>query len=197
MDEAAGEPHKRIGEVLPPPDDGVIEEWPVWPYLRIELPRSEVERLEQASESERVLLSHQILRDYGLVVESDARAAQMFGRAGFPHGMKFEALLKTWQSTYPDSDATVVRLLLRADHDGREAGLPCHSVDSYQGGRRRRGVHPRAESHQASSLRWKRAVRPLLLQPVDPRAVPVTSRMIPAGDFFYKNLAKLMRNRSS
>ena len=56
VDEAASELHKRIGEVLPPPDDGLIEEWPAWPYLRIELPRSEVERLEQASESERVLL---------------------------------------------------------------------------------------------------------------------------------------------
>ena len=106
VENVAKELHKNIEAVLPPPDDGLFEEWPTWPYLRVELSRSEVERMEQASESERVKLSHQIVRDYGVVVESDARTAGLFGRAGFPSRMKFEALLRTWKGPSPDAEAT-------------------------------------------------------------------------------------------
>jgi hypothetical protein len=95
VEDAAQELYKNLGEVLPPPDDGLVEEWLTWPYLRLEFPRSDVERMEQTSGSERIMLSHQIVRDYAVVVESDARAAQLFGLAGFPSRMKFEALLKT------------------------------------------------------------------------------------------------------
>lgn len=98
VESAAKQLYKNIGEVLPPIDDGLVEEWSAWPYLRIELPRSDADRIEQAPESERVKLAHQIVKDYAVVVDSDARAAQLFGRAGFPSRMKFETVLTIWKA---------------------------------------------------------------------------------------------------
>jgi hypothetical protein len=106
VDKAAEELHKNIGKVLPPPEDGLVEEWSAWPYLRIELPRSDVDKIEQASESERVKLAPQIVRDYGVVVGSNEHTARLFGRIDFPREMKFEVLLNAWKSKYPDAEAT-------------------------------------------------------------------------------------------
>ena len=70
------------------------------------MPRSDVDKLEQASEAERVALSHEIVRDHGIVAESDARTAQLFGLAGFPNRMKLDALLKSWKVKNPSAEAT-------------------------------------------------------------------------------------------
>jgi hypothetical protein len=191
VDEAAGELHKRIGEVLPPPDDGLIEEWPAWPYLRIELPRSEVERLEQASESERVLLSHQIIRDHGLVVESDARAAQLFGQAGFPHRIKFEALLKTWKGTYPDSDATWFDPCCEQIMMGARRGFPVIRWTPTREVGGDAGFTPVLSRIRRVPFAGSVQFDLYFYNLSDPLAVPVTSRMIPAGDFFYKNLGQM------
>ena len=98
VEKAARQLHQDIASVLPPPDDGLSEEWPTWPYLRIELPRPEVDKMEQASEAERVALSHQLVKNFGVIVDSDSRAAPLFGLAGFSNRMRLDALLKTWKT---------------------------------------------------------------------------------------------------
>ena len=191
VENVAKELHKNIEAVLPPPDDGLFEEWPTWPYLRVELSRSEVERMEQASESERVKLSHQIVRDYGVVVESDARTAGLFGRAGFPSRMKFEALLRTWKGKSPDAEATWFDSCCEQIMRGAGRGFPVIQWTPMRevGGdsdftpvlSRIRRV-PFAGSVQFDIYFYNLS---------DPRAVPVTSKMIPTGDFFFKNLGEI------
>jgi hypothetical protein len=189
--DAAQELYKNLGEMLPPPDDGLIEEWPTWPYLRLELPRSEVERMEQTSESERIMLSHQIVRDYAVVVESDARAAQLFGLAGFPSRMKFEALLKTWKGKYPDAEATWFDSCCEQIMTGAGRGFPVIRWTPI------REVGGDADFTLVLSRVRRVPFRGSVQFDLyfynlsDPRAVPVTSRMIPTGDFFYKNLGQI------
>lgn len=88
VDNYAKDFHKQINDVLPPPDVGLAEEWPAWPYLRVELPRSEIEKIEQANEAERAKLSYEIVKNFGEVADSDARAAQLFGQAVLPQKLK-------------------------------------------------------------------------------------------------------------
>jgi hypothetical protein len=191
VESAAKQLYKNIGEVLPPIDDGLVEEWSAWPYLRIELPRSEADRIEQAPESERVKLAHQIVKDYAVVVDSDARAAQLFGRAGFPSRMKFETVLTIWKDRYPDADATWFDSCCEQVMAGARRGFPVIRWTPIReiGGdsdftpvlSRIRRV-PFGGSVQFDIYFYNLS---------DPRAMPVTSRMIPAGDFFYKNLSEV------
>jgi hypothetical protein len=191
VENAAKELHRDIVQVLPMPDDGLVEEWPTWPYLRVELPRSDVEKIEQASESERMQLAYQIVKDYGVVVESDARAAQLFGQAGFPSKMKVEALLRTWKGKYPDAEATWFDSCCEQIMIGAGRGFPVIRWTPMKevGGdsdftpvlSRIRRI-PFGGSVQFDLYFYNLA---------DPRAVPVTLRMIPLGDFFFKNLGEI------
>lgn len=106
VESAAKQLYDKIASVLPPPDNGLSEEWPTWPYLRIELPRPEVDKMEQASEAERVALSHQLVKDFGTVVASDSRAAPLFGLATFPNRPKLNSLLRTWKEKNQNAEAT-------------------------------------------------------------------------------------------
>src|SRR5262249_35123201 len=71
----AKELYKSFAAVLPQ-DNSPSQEWPTWPYVRVELPLSEVQRIQQASEEERAATSQQIVKEFAVVVDSDARAAQ-------------------------------------------------------------------------------------------------------------------------
>jgi hypothetical protein len=97
--------HARIAEVLPPLEDGQVEQWPAWPYLRLELPRAESDKIEQANDPERPNLSHRIVSDHAEVVQSDAGVAQLFGKLSFPTRLKLRELLIAWKNKYPDGDA--------------------------------------------------------------------------------------------
>lgn len=188
VENAATELHKNIEKVLPPIDDGLVEEWPAWPYLRIELPRSDVDKIEQASENERVKLSHQIVKDYAIVVDSDARAAQLFGRAGFPNMIKFETLLKDWKEKYPNADATWFESCCEQIMMGGRRGFPIirwTPVKEIGGDSDFTPVLSRIRRVPfGGSVQFDIYFYNLS----DPRAVPVTSRMIPISDFFYKIL---------
>lgn len=147
--------------------------------------------MEQASESERVKLSHQIVKDYGVVVESDARAAQLFGLAGLPNRMRFEDLLKIWMDKYPDTETTWFDSCCEQIMRGAGRGFPVIRQTPMRkvGGdsdftpvlSRIRQV-PFAGSVQFD-LYWYNLS--------DLRAVPVTSKMIPMRNFFFKNLGKI------
>ncbi len=183
--------YDNIAAVLPPPDDGLSQEWPTWPYLRIEMPRPEVDRMEQASEAERVALSHQLVKDFGLVVDSDARAAQLFGLAAFPNRMRLDSLLKTWKDKNPGMEETWFDSCCEQIMMGAARGFPVIRWTPIR--------EPGGESDYTPVLS---RIKPMpYAQTVqfdiyfynlsDPRAVPVTSKMIPIGDFFYKKLGQM------
>jgi hypothetical protein len=97
--------HARLAQVLPPAPDSQAEQWPAWPYLRLELPRSEADNVEKAIESDRARIAPKIVSDHAIVVGSDPRAAYLFGKQSLPGKVKFSELLATWKDTYPDADA--------------------------------------------------------------------------------------------
>lgn len=190
VENAARELYTTLGEHLPDLDYQV-EEWPAWPYLRIELPKTEVDRLEQADESERVKLAHQIVKDRAVVVDSDARAAQLFGRAGLPAQMKFAALLSAWKDKYPQADSRWFDSCCEQIMMGSRRGFPVirwTPVREVGGDSEFTPVLSRIRRVPfAGSIQFDLYFYNLS----DPRAVPVTSRMIPIDDFFYKKLGEI------
>ena len=191
IENAAKSLHEVMTEALPPPDDGLSKEWPTWPYLRIELARAEVEKLERASEAERVALAHRIVREQGIVAESDARTAQLFGVAGFPNRMKLDALLNGWQVKNPNKDATWFESCCEQIMMGAARGFPVIRLTTI-----------REESTNSDYTPVLSRIKPMpyagcvhfdlyFYNLSDPRAVPVTTRMIPADQFFCKSLGQI------
>jgi hypothetical protein len=191
IENAAKELKDQLERVLPKPDDGSSKEWPTWPYLRVELPMTEVETLAAANESERSALALQIVKDYGVVAESDARTAQLFGLAGFPNQMKLGTLLKSWKDKNPNAEASWFESCCDQIVMGAARGFPVIRLSTIRevGGESdytpvlsRIKPMPYAGGVQFDIYFYNLS---------DPRAVPVTSRMIKMGDFFCKKLGQI------
>jgi hypothetical protein len=127
----------------------------------------------------------------GLVVESDARAAQLFGQAGFPSRMKFEALLKTWKGTYPDAEPTWLDSCCEQMMMGARRGFPIIRWTPMREVGGDADFTPVLSRVRRVPFGGTVQVDLYFYNLSDPRAVPVTSRMIPIGDFFYKKLGDI------
>jgi hypothetical protein len=179
---------EELSKILPPVDDGQVEEWSSWPFLRLEIPRSEVDRIDQASEAERLAAAQAVVREHAVVVDNDARAAQIFGRAGFPSRTKFTALLKDWQDKFPAGDSSWFESCCEQIMAGARRGFPVI-----------RWTPMRDVSGPGNFTPVVARVRRLAYARVfhfdvyfydlsDPRAIPVTSKMLPFGKFFCQNV---------
>lgn len=185
----AKELHQNLELVIPKPKR-TLERRALWPYLRIEMPAAEVSRIEQEEEATRKQLAHQLVRDYAVIADSDAGAAQLFGQGSFTPKVKFEALLKTWKSKYPAMEASWFDSACDQIMAGSVRGLPIISMTPM------RGVGSEAEYTPVLS-RVSRLPDDVVhfdlyfLNLSDPRAVPVATQMIPAGKFFFKDIDQL------
>jgi hypothetical protein len=188
LDTAAKELYSRLVEIVPKDDDGLVEEWPAWPYVRIELPRTEVDRIEQATEAERLKLAHQIVRGHAVVIDHDARAAQLFGRAGFARSMKFEDLLNLWKEKYPDAERTWFDSCCEQIMNGARREFPVirwTPMKAVSGDGEFTPVLSRVRRVPfAGAVHFDIFFYDL----ADPRAIPVSLKMIPAGKFFHKTV---------
>jgi TIR domain-containing protein len=179
-----------FGAVLPK-NGGASEEWPTWPYLRIELPQGDVEKLQQASEAERVSLSHQVVKEFGVVIDSDSRAAQLFGLQTFPPKMKLDALLKTWKDKNPSLEPTWFDSCCEQILMGAGRGFPVirwTPLREADGDAEYTPVLSRIKSKPYSgTVQFDIYFYNLS----DPRAIPVTSKMMPLNELFYKQIGKI------
>jgi hypothetical protein len=187
----ARELHTRLAQALPPLEDGQVEQWPAWPYLRLELPRIEADRIEPASEPERLNLSRQIVSDHAEVVRSDARVAQLFAKLGFPTRFKFHELLKDWKSKYPDGDASWFDSCCDQIIMCARRGFPVISSASMREIGGDLSFTPVVTRVQRLPFSGSVQFDVYFLNLSDPRAVPVTSRMIPLAELFHKRIGEI------
>jgi TIR domain len=183
--------HTELAQVLPPLDDGQVEQWPAWPYLRLELPRTETDRIEQAVESERLNLSHRIVGDHAEVVRSDARVAQLFGKQGFPARFKFHELLNAWKNKYPDGDPRWFDSCCEQIMECARRGFPVISSASMREIGGDFSFTPVVTRVQRLPFSGSVQFDVYFFNLSDPRAVPVTSRMVPTVDLFYKRVGEI------
>jgi hypothetical protein len=191
IESAAKELHTRLAEVLPPPDDGQVEQWPAWPYLRLELPRVEADRIEQALEPERLDVSRRIVRDHADVVRSDARVAQLFGKQGFPARFKFHDLLNDWKKRYPDGDPSWFDSCCEQVMVCARRGFPVISAAAMREIDGDSSFTPVVTRVQRLPFSGTVQFDIYFFNLADPRAGPVTSRMIPMAELFHKRMGEI------
>ncbi len=192
LETAAAELFGNLKKTLPDCSDQV-NEWPAWPFLRIELPQSEVvklENLEGANRAERMKLSQEIVKEHAIVVKSDARAAQLFGLGSLPDKLGFKELLKHWKENFPTVDATWFDSCCEQIRVGARMEFPVilrnpmkavGSESEYTPVLSRVRRIPFGKSVNFDLYFYNLS---------DPKAVLATSRMLPTDKFFYKNLGK-------
>jgi hypothetical protein len=184
-----------IKDELPKPYDGQVDEWPAWPFLRVELPQSEVDKLknlEAPNRSERIRLSHEIVKECATIVKSDGRTAQLFGLAGFPDNFKFQDLLGAWRRNNSSVDATWFDSCCEQIRVGARREFPVIWQNSLREARGEAEYTPvLSRVRRVPFGEGERSQFDLYFYNLsDPQAMLATQRMIPASDFLYKNLGE-------
>jgi hypothetical protein len=156
--------------------------------LSLELPRTETDKIDQASESERFNLSRQIISDHARVIRSDARGAQLFGKQGLPARLKFGELLTTWKDKYPDVETAWFDSCCEQIMVCARRGFPviCWAAMREIGGD---GCFTPVVT-RVQRLPFSGTVQfdVHFFNLSDPRAVLVTSRMVSISELFHKRL---------
>jgi len=182
--------YDNLASVLPK-DGGPSQEWPTWPYLRIELPQGEVDRMQQASDAERVALANQLVKDFGVVVDSDPRASQLFGLATFPNRMKLDSLLKTWQDKNQNLEPTWFDSCCEQIMMGARRGFPVIRWTPLREADGKADYTPVLSRIKSRPYLGTVQFDVYFYNLSDPRAIPVTSKMMPLSDLFYKQIGKI------
>lgn len=185
----ARELYDNFNAVLP--KDYVTSEWPCWPFMRIELPQGDVEKIQEADEGDRLALANQLVKALGVVIDSDARAAQLFGQQAFPPRTKLDAIVKLWKDKNPNLDATWFDSCCDQMMRGASRGFPVirwTPLREADGDAEFTPVVSRIKS-RASSATVQFDVYFYNLS--DPRVIPVSTKMMPVSDLFYKQIGKI------
>jgi hypothetical protein len=84
------------------PVEGEIDEWPPYPFVRLELTSDQVDRVCEEPPDGRLKLTSEILQD-ALVTDGDAYAAKLFGMPSIPSAAVFGVLVSAWKERFPDT----------------------------------------------------------------------------------------------
>jgi hypothetical protein len=188
INKAANRLYENLRGVLPHPDDGAIQHWPTWPYLRVELPMPHVDAIKAAPEGERRAKARELVTEHGVVVEGGERTAELFGLANLSPRHAFKEMLRTWsektqatESLWFDSCCEqIASAALRQFPVIRPATLREANGDAeFTPALSRTRRLPFAKVMQFDIYFYNLS---------DPRAVPVTSRMLPVEDVYLKNI---------
>ena len=195
IEDLATELHTRFNDkdkaILPQLDDGQGEQWPAWPYLRVELPRSEADKIVQASELESLKLSGQIVSDHAVVVRYEPRAAQLFGKQSLPARIKFRELFNAWKEKYPNGDASWFDSCAEQMMVCARRGFPVISTASMREVGGDASFTPVVARVQRQPFSGTVQFDFYFFNLSDPRAVPAVSRMIPIDAVFYKRIGEI------
>ncbi|HJQ34097.1 MAG TPA: TIR domain-containing protein [Pyrinomonadaceae bacterium] len=189
VEQMADDLYTKLRAVVP---DVPPVEWPAWPFLRIELPEAEADKLVQAEPVERAKKAREVVEQHAVVIKSDMRTAALFGLQDLSEKHKFGDLLQTWKSNFPSSEATWFDSC-------------CEQI--MKGARREFPVIRWARLRQVGTdAEYTPVLSHVKRQPFgnksthfdiyfynlsDPHAVPVELKMIHMGAFFYKSLSQV------
>jgi hypothetical protein len=180
--------HSRLKEVLPQLDDGQVEQWPAWPHLRLELPRTEADKVAQASGGERRNLSRRIISDHAEVVQFDARAAQLFGKLSLPAKVKLFDLFNAWKEKYHDGDMGWFDSCCDQIAECARRGFPVISSTAMREIDGDASFTPIVTRVHRQPFGGTVQFDIYFFNLSDPRSILVTSRMTPISNIFYKRV---------
>jgi hypothetical protein len=132
---AAAEFYQKLQPVLPPLNPASHEEWPAYPFLRLQLDMKHVEAIKSASPPDRLQKALDLLQTECLVTGFDKEAGRVFNSPGFDKGMKFGALVRAWteKDEKRDSQSRWVESLCRQVTEGARWRFPPSVWELMQG----------------------------------------------------------------
>lgn len=174
------------------PDAPSVDEWPAWPFMRIELPKIQADNLEgvTGNRTERKKALNEIVKEHSVVVKSDGRCAQLFGLANLADKTKFKELLKVWQERNHGVEATWFDSCCEQMRIGARREFPVIWQSSLKGESGDAGYTPVLSRVKYVPFGATMQFDFYFCNLSDPQAVLATSRMMPPEKFFYKNLGK-------
>jgi hypothetical protein len=189
-DEYASELHAALAQILPPIEHEASEDWSVWPLLRLELPLQTVDGIGRTSVDKRVEAARKALETQAIVATGDQRLPQLFGKANFPARMPFSDLCKIESEKAEGQQSPWFDACAEQIAEASARGLPIVRWAPLK------AAHDKTE-HVPVLTRVRRepaenrAIFDLYFYNLlDPRAVPISSKMIPRRSFFCKELGK-------
>jgi len=190
MEKAASELSDELKKVLP--DAPSLDEWAAWPYIRIELPKMEVDKLKtlEGNRTQRKNAQNEIVKEHGVVGKIDGRCAQLFGLAGLADKSKFKELLKVWQDRFPGVEANWFDSCCEQMRVGARREFPVIWQSSLKGASGDSDYTPVLSRIKSVTFGGRVQFDFYFCNLSDPQAVLATSRMKSPGKFFYKNLGK-------
>lgn len=187
----AQELYDKLNQVLPKsPDDRRVQQWAAWPYLRIEVPIAEIERIRKADERERRNLSREVVREHGVVVE-EARAANLFGLTDLAPRHMFKELLEIWGESFPGAEAAWFDSCCEQIMVGAQRQLPVIRRAPLRKARGESFFTPVLSRTRRLPFAGVMQFDIYFYDLSDPSAMPVTTRMLETGEFFSKNLGQI------
>ena len=123
---AAADFFQKLQPLLPPLVPACNEEWPAYPFLRLQLDMEHIETIKNASQSDRPRIALELIQEECLVTDYDKEAERLFNSPSFDKGMKFGALVKTWmeKDEKRDSKSRWVESLSRQITEGARWRFP-------------------------------------------------------------------------
>jgi hypothetical protein len=96
----------------------------LWPYLRIELPLESIEAIKGAAEGASMDVTRAIMERSATLSASNARAAQIFGKADLNDGMPFFDLVTAWRGAFSGREAGWFDALCSQVRSASQGSLP-------------------------------------------------------------------------
>lgn len=180
----------NIGKTLPELVNN-IEEWPAWPYLRIELPQAEVLKISNAAPTDRLSRAIETVRDYGIIVKNDSRISQIFGLTSVPEKGLFSDLLKVWSDNYPKENPVWFESCCEQIMVGARREFPVIKNVSLKEVNSNLEYTPVMSRVKYLAFANSSQFDIYFYNLNDPRAVPVTNKMIKLEDMFVKRIGKI------
>jgi TIR domain len=122
--DAANDLYERLQAVAPPLEEPPIEEWPAFPFLRLEIGLDQVNSICDATQRRRNEIAKAVIRRNCLISEGDKEAGQLFGVPTISPGMPFQKLIDKWVRKNARSKSKWIEALSGQIIDGAQWNYP-------------------------------------------------------------------------
>ena len=175
----AREFHEKLVKLLPGIPD-LADDWSAWPYIRVELPKTELDAIRAANAADR----RSVVQDKAVVIDSDKRAPDLFGRGRFSDRMPLAELAAIWKDQMGRSAAPWFESCCAQIASAALSEIPVIGLNAMRKVGADLAYTPVVSRVQ--SLPFAKVVRFDIdfYNLADPRAIQVTSRMLGRCEFF-------------
>jgi hypothetical protein len=178
-----------LQSVLPPLEVDAAEDWPTWPYLRVEMPAAHFDP-EKADTYLQESLQDRICR-WGVVVDSDVRTPQLFGMASFPAEPTVGYIVDKWKKKTGAPKAEWFESCCDQMRAGARRDFPILRSSPLMAVDRKAEYIPIVSRIRTVPAEEKLQFDIYFYNLSDPRGISVSKKMVPVDNIYLKHLSEI------